>query len=164
MKAFEFDHSIERAGPIIDAATPLTALSGYTTKLYPPRLRQNFVVRNRVISTLVADQEHRVTIVSAPAGYGKSTVVAQWAAQLSIPTAWVTLEASDDNLLSFFGIIVSGLRSIDREIAYVTERMLATSTELGSETEIDRLFISDLSAATRPFLLVVDDFEVIKSL
>src|SRR4051794_19891333 len=107
MKGIASDYSFERAPFERGRGAPLETPAGYSTKLYPPRLRQNFVQRYQVIAALGQDHEHRVTIVSAPAGYGKSTVVAQWAAQLAIPSAWVTLEASDDNLLSFFGIIVS---------------------------------------------------------
>src|SRR5215218_5646576 len=75
-----------------------------TTKLYPPRLRPNMLVRPHLISLLDDDPDRRLTLICAPAGYGKSTLAAQWLAQLALPSAWVTLEASDNDPRSFFAL------------------------------------------------------------
>ena len=103
-------------------STPPTLAS---TRLYPPRLRANLVARPHLVSLLNDDPDRRLTLICAPAGYGKSTLVAQWLAQLALPSAWVTLEASDNDPRSFFGLIVAALHSIDRDLAVATEALLA---------------------------------------
>ena len=77
-----------------EIATSLPTLT--STRLYPPRLRTNLVERSSLIARLSDDPERRLTVITAPAGYGKSTLAAQLVARLALPTAWVRLEATDD--------------------------------------------------------------------
>ena len=83
-------------------ATPLTPPALPSTRLYPPRLHANFVERSSLIARLSDDPERRLTVITAPAGYGKSTLAAQWVTQLALPTAWVRLEATDDEPAKLF--------------------------------------------------------------
>src|SRR5215218_10311322 len=87
------------------------------TKLYPPRLRASLVVRPKLISLLDNDPDHRLTLICAPAGYGKSTLTAQWLAKAAVPSTWVSLEANDNKPQTFFSLIVAALQAIDRSLA-----------------------------------------------
>ena len=150
------DHSPEADTTLL---TPPTLPS---TRLYPPRLRANFVERSSVITTLSDDPERRLTVITAPAGYGKSTLAAQWVARLALPTAWVRLEATDDGPRSFFALVLAALHPIDRDLAAGTALLLSDGGEPHAETIVHRL-IEDLSVTTRSFVLVLDDYHAIEA-
>src|SRR3954447_19060384 len=95
-----------------------------STKLYPPRLRASLVPRSDLISLLNGESDRRLTLILAPAGYGKSTLVAQWLAELGLPYSWVSLEKSDDNPHAFFSLVVAALQTIDPGLATETESVL----------------------------------------
>src|SRR5829696_7450523 len=142
-----------------EIATSLPTLP--STRLYPPRLRSNLVERSSLIARLSDDPERRLTVITAPAGYGKSTLAAQLVARLALPTAWVRLEATDDDPQSFFELILAALHLIDRDLAAGTATLL-TQDEPDAE-EIVQQLIADLSTTTRSFVLVLDDYQVIEA-
>src|SRR5829696_10419031 len=115
-----------------------------STRLYPPRLRTNLVERASLIARLSDDPERRLTVITAPAGYGKSTLAAQLVARLALPTAWVRLEATDDDPQSFFELILAALHLIDRDLAADTALLLSEGGEPRAETIVQQL-IADLS-------------------
>ena len=69
------------------------------TKLYIPPPRSNLVPRPRLIERLNAGQSGKLTLVSAPAGYGKTTMISDWVAQSQAPDAWLSLDEGDNYLL-----------------------------------------------------------------
>src|SRR5262249_28782273 len=140
-------------------APPPTAVS---TKLYPPRARPTHVARPRLLSSLGAHPDHRITLVCAPAGYGKSTLVAQWLARAEIPAAWVTLAAGDGNPRPFFALVVAALHSLDSNVARATEARLANQWGFDADAVVHQL-VEDLAASTRPFALVLDDYHVVEA-
>ncbi|HSQ18595.1 MAG TPA: hypothetical protein VLM83_12900, partial [Anaerolineales bacterium] len=68
-----------------------------STKLSIPPLRSRLVARPRLIQTLNQGLEYGLVLVSAPAGYGKSTLLTAWLNQVKIPAAWLTLDESDND-------------------------------------------------------------------
>src|SRR6187551_2225652 len=95
------------AGAVSALPLPQTLAS---TRLYPPRVRANLVERSSLISKLSEDPNRQLTLICAPAGYGKSTLAGQWVAQLALPSAWVRLEAGDNDPETFFRIIIAALQ------------------------------------------------------
>ena len=151
----------ELPAPVPDATTSPPTPVLPSTRLYPPRLRTNLVERASLIARLSDDPERQLTVITAPAGYGKSTLAAQLVAQLALPTAWVRLEATDDEPQSFFELILAALHLIDRDLAAGTATLL---TQDGSDAEeIVQQLIEDLSTTTRSFVLVLDDYHVIEA-
>jgi ATP/maltotriose-dependent transcriptional regulator MalT len=139
-------------------APPLRNL--VSTKLYPPRPRASLVARPDLIELLNSEPNHRLTVVSAPAGYGKSTLVAQWLAQLSIQSTWASLDAGDNTPRAFLSLIVTALQNIDEGLVAGTQAKLTGPGPLDVES-IVRQLIEELSATTRPFILVLDDYHSI---
>ena len=129
-------------------------------RLYPPRVRANLVERSSLISRLSEDPDRQLTLICAPAGYGKSTLVVQWATELALPTAWVRLEPDDNDPATFFSLVLDALRLIDRDFAAGTASRL-TEHGLPADTIVHEL-IEDLSVATRSFILVLDDYQEIE--
>ena len=91
------------------AATPLL-----TTRLIVPPLRPGLVPRPRLIRRLDEGLRlgHRLTLVSAPAGFGKTTLLSEWAATCERPVAWLSLEEGDNELRRFLAYAVAALRTI----------------------------------------------------
>ena len=72
------------------------------TKLYMPPVRRGFVPRSRLIEKLDKGLAEKLTLVSAPAGFGKTTLVTAWLAQVERPYAWLSLDEDDNDLSRFF--------------------------------------------------------------
>src|SRR4051812_268212 len=147
--------------PEVDS-TILTRPTLPSTRLYPPRLHVNLVPRSSLIATLSDDSERRLTVITAPAGFGKSILAAQWVAQLALPTAWVKLEAADDSPRRFFALVLAAVQRIDPDLVAGTAMLLSEGGEPHAETIVHRL-IEDLSVTTRSFVLVLDDFHTIEA-
>ena len=71
------------------------------TKLYIPPIRSALVPRPRLIEILNDGLDGKLTLVSAPAGFGKSTLVSAWVGQIEMPGAWISLDEQDNDLTSF---------------------------------------------------------------
>ncbi len=134
------------------------------TKLYAPPLRPNLVSRQRLIERLNQGLQsgHKFTLVSAPAGFGKTTLVSSWAQQTAKPVAWLSLDESDDDLIRFLTYFVAALQTIDSNIG---EGLLAA---LQSPGEVNlELFLTTLLNETTEFsddvILILDDYHLIKS-
>ena len=90
-----------------ETTTPLNR-----TKLYRPPLPSDLVARPRLVNLLDFRPLRPLTLVSAPAGYGKSTLISCWAETLDCPVAWVSLDEHDDDAISFFSYFLAALQTI----------------------------------------------------
>ena len=68
-----------------------------TTKLYVPPRRPNVVLRSRLIERLNAGLHRKLTLISAPAGFGKTTLLSEWVAECERPVAWLSLDDGDND-------------------------------------------------------------------
>ena len=82
---------------------PQTASVPLATKLYRPVSSAPLVPRPRLIEELTAGLSQRLTLISALAGYGKTTVVNQWLDSVDLPCAWISLDEHDGDLANFLG-------------------------------------------------------------
>src|SRR6266487_4618100 len=87
--------------------TPILA-----TKLYIPRLRPHVVQRPRLIERLNEGLHRKLTLISAPAGFGKSTLVSDWVAVSKRPAAWLSLDEEDSDPARFLTYLVAALKTI----------------------------------------------------
>ena len=83
-----------------------------TTKLYIPPARPNAVLRSRLIAQLNAGLHRKLTLISAPAGFGKTTLVSTWIASCGRPVAWLSLDEADSEPTRFLAYLVAALRTI----------------------------------------------------
>src|SRR5438034_3923734 len=91
--------------------TPLLA-----TKLYIPRLRPNVVSRPRLIERLNEGLHRNLTLISAPAGFGKTTLASAWVASCDRQVAWLSLDEGDSDPTRFLTYLVAALRTIAANI------------------------------------------------
>jgi len=130
-------------------------------KLHRPPLRPEFVARSALVARLDQGLEDRVTLVTAPAGYGKSTLVAQWLASASAPpSAWLSLDALDSDPERLLRYLVATLRTIDPGCLGGTEDVLSAQT-LPPPEHLAETVAADLDGVGRA-VLVLDDYAVIR--
>ena len=96
------------------------------TKLHVPRPRRQLVPRAHLVERLQRGAERALTLVSAPAGFGKTTLLAQWFAQSSTPVAWLSLEAEDNDPTRFLAYLIAALQTLDAQIGATALALLHT--------------------------------------
>ena len=84
--------------------------------LYIPSPRSNLVSRPRLIERLNAGLHRKLTLVSAPAGFGKTTLLSEWVAGCGRPVAWALLDEGDNDLVRFLAYLVAALQKVDEAI------------------------------------------------
>ncbi len=88
-------------------STPILA-----TKLYIPPPRPGVVLRPRLIERLNEGLDRKLTLVSAPAGFGKTTLISEWVAGCQRPAAWLSLDRGDNDPARFLSYLVAALRTV----------------------------------------------------
>ena len=77
------------------------------TKLFAPPLRPGWILRQRLIEQLNARSQRKLTLVSAPAGYGKTTLISSWLHETNIPSSWLSLDEGDNDPIRFFQYFIA---------------------------------------------------------
>lgn len=127
------------------------------TKLYPPRETGVCVRRERLTRLLEQHAHLPLTLVSAPAGYGKSVLVRDWAESQDKPVAWLSLDERDSGLRQFLTCFTASIDSVVADgCASIRESLEAG--ELPSADTLTNLLLNDLEALEVPCCIVLDDF------
>src|SRR5260370_15926121 len=122
LPGYPYDHSARRQGgsPADRKARPAIARlptdSLLATKLHVPRPRPHLVHRSRLIQRLQEGMERALILLSAPAGFGKSTLLADWLALHAIPAAWLSLEPQDNDPARFLSYLLAALQTCDPQL------------------------------------------------
>jgi len=141
-----------------DPLNPLLA-----TKLHAPRPRAQLVSRPELIKRLQEGIQGPLTLVSAPAGFGKTTLLAQWLVQSGTPVAWLSLEPEDNEPVRFLSYVIVALQTLDSHIGTTALALLQMSQPALPETVV-ALLTNDLVIHDRgDFALVLDDYHVIEA-
>ena len=82
------------------------------TKLHIPSVRRGLVSRSRLIERLNAGLARKLILVSAPAGFGKTTLLSAWTANCGRPVAWLSLDERDNDPARFLAYLVAALRTV----------------------------------------------------
>jgi LuxR family maltose regulon positive regulatory protein len=135
-----------------------------STKLFIPPPRPNVVTRPRLMARLRDAQRlrHRLTLISAKAGSGKTTLVSAWLHEQERPAAWLSLDSSDNDPRRFTGYLVAALRGLGYQTAPSTLTQPDNPQMPNAEAVVAEI-INDLAASSRPYVLVLDDFHLIQS-
>ena len=146
--------------PAHGAASKAVAFEIQQSKLAIPSLRSGLVPRTALVNRLRASHDARVFSIAAPAGYGKTTLLAQWAARDQRPFAWVSLEGRDDDPVALLTYIAAALDSVHPIDPAVFRASAAAGDSLWS-TAVPRLGAA-LAALPTPVVLVLDDVHELK--
>jgi LuxR family maltose regulon positive regulatory protein len=132
-----------------------------STKLRPQRLPSDFVPRPRVHERLDEGNGRRLTLVCAPAGFGKTIAVAGWLQDVDRPCVWVNLDELDSGLTSFTTLLATALESAVPGVGREALTALAR-TEHPSPSELSALLADDLAPIEHELIVVLDDYHVIR--
>jgi LuxR family maltose regulon positive regulatory protein len=133
------------------------------TKLTPPPARSEHVERRDLVAALEAGSARKLTLVAAPPGFGKSTLLAAWSATHAASTvAWLSLDETDNDPARFFSYVVAALRRMAPELG---SRALAALRSPGADLIESVLpeFLNDLAGLDHDVALVIEDYHVITS-
>ena len=130
------------------------------TKLQAPPLRPSLVRRPGLTARLDSGLDGRLTLVCAPAGYGKTTLVAEWLVAGEHRVAWLSLDENDNDPRRFLGYLLAALRQVQAEFGQAAKGMLQSPQPPPDEVVLTAL-VNELAAVPRRTILVLDDFHVI---
>jgi len=126
------------------------------TKLHRPLFPSDLVYRTKLMEQFQKCDHHPLTLVSAPAGYGKSTLVSSWLDECDHPHSWLSLDDGENDLRSFLSYFLSAVQKIFSDA--VTKTMaLVNAPNLPSLTKLAFSLANELDAIERQFILVLDD-------
>ena len=132
------------------------------TKLYRPRLGSDLIPRLHLIERLNAGLGGKVTLVCAPAGYGKTSLLAAWGETIDRPTAWLSLDEHDDELASFVRSLTAALQNVFPD-AFGDIASQLQAPRLPALDTLVALFSNDLADLPEDLLLVLDDYHRIRT-
>lgn len=131
-----------------------------TTKVKIPSSRGEIVTRNRLIERLNTNPNRKLTLVSAPAGFGKTTLVSAWLRQVTLPVTWYALEPTDNDPVQFFSYLIFALQQVYSDIgAGLVQRL--NSPDPPASTLIIAQLINEIALRDEPAILVLDDLHII---
>ncbi len=139
-----------------------TSIPILRTKLYIPPVRAELVARQRLVDHLMAGLDRKLTLISAPAGFGKTTLLSDWIRSSQSPVAWISLDKGDNDPARFLAYFVAALQSIEREIGADLLGALQSPQPPPLQALLTGL-INDITALPSPVIVILDDFQFISA-
>lgn len=137
------------------------------TKFYIPTSRPELVSRARLIEHLNRGLRRKLTLVSAPAGFGKTTLLSDWSRHCELPFAWLSLDEGDNDLRRFLSYVVAALQTITTSDIVmgeaVQEALHIHTAPLPPVEALLTALINDIATSSDAFVLVLDDYHLIDS-
>lgn len=133
-----------------------------TTKLNIPPLRANLVPRPHLIRQMNEGLQfrRRLTLVSAPAGFGKTTLASAWLKQSDHPAAWLSLDETDNELMNFLTHLATALQTVDEQAGTGLLGALQ-SPQLPAIEKILTALLNEIAIRVDPLILVLDDYHLL---
>jgi len=95
-----------------------------STKLHSPRLADDVITRSHLLERLNRGFQRRATLVLAPAGFGKTTLLGQWLDQAPYQAAWLSLDEGDNHLVVFLRYLIAAIQTLFPEACSTTHSLL----------------------------------------
>ena len=132
-----------------------------TTKLFTPSSRAKVVLRHNLVKRLNdSSSSQGLTLISAPAGFGKTTLASEWAAASNRPVAWLSLDEGDNDPARFLMYIIAALRTVAPTIGEGVLGALQSLQSPRAESLLTSL-LNEITEVTVDFVLILDDYHVI---
>lgn len=130
------------------------------TKLYRPKTKQNLVYRHGLAEKLDKAKNKKLVLVSAPAGYGKTTLVSQWIEKNKLNFTWYSLDNSDNESTEFLNYLITAIQTIKKDFGQNALNLLNSPNSVQIESVIT-LLINSLLEFEDELFIVLDDIHVI---
>ncbi|PKO14082.1 MAG: hypothetical protein CVU39_16000 [Chloroflexi bacterium HGW-Chloroflexi-10] len=132
------------------------------TKFFVPPIRSSHIARPRLSDLIDCGLDRALILVSAPAGYGKTTLISNWLKEKQIPSAWISLDGGDNDPIRFLQYLLAALIPMAPGIEDDGFGMLQGGQPAQFESVIN-LLTNELASFSAPFVLVLDDLHMIQS-
>ncbi|MEJ2512943.1 MAG: hypothetical protein P8Y72_15275 [Anaerolineales bacterium] len=133
-----------------------------TTKLHIPQLGVDLVPRPRLYERLDEGLMRRLTLVSAPTGFGKSTLVTGWLSERDRPVAWLSLDGGDNDPVRFWTYIIGAIQTVHPEAGSEARQIVSASQVRSAEPVVISL-INDISQLPNDLIIALDDYHIIET-
>jgi LuxR family maltose regulon positive regulatory protein len=130
------------------------------TKVLVPERRSGLVERPELIGELEAGRTRRLTVVSTPTGFGKTSILTEWGAASPARFAWVSLDEGDGDASRFWSYVVAAVEGAAPELPGTAGRRLR-GAGVAIADEVLPVLVNELTTLTQPLVLVLDDYHVI---
>ena len=133
-----------------------------STKIHIPRERHPLVARSGLLRLLDEGMDAKLTLVSAPSGYGKSTALSEWARQREQPVAWISLGKQDDDWTTFWHMVVASIRKGTDGFGVTVEPLLTQgpSASFASTEPAMTALLNELNQLTSELVMIFDDYHL----
>ena len=137
-----------------------------STKFSIPPLRSGLVPRPRLVERMETRLlqngifERKLTLISAPAGYGKTTLALEAIKRIGLPIAWLSLDEGDNDPMRFLAYLIAAMKQINDGIGQAASAMLQSPQPPPSEVMLTGL-VNEIAAVSQAIMLVLDDYHVI---
>jgi len=128
------------------------------TKLHIPNVPSDYISRPRLTERLNTGLRRKLILISAPAGFGKTTLLSTWASTCGVPLAWLSLDAGDNDPARFLSYLAAALRTVG---VAITESTPADATVPGAAEQFLTILLNQMTAVPENFVLVLDDYHLI---
>jgi len=132
------------------------------TKLQIPQARRNLILRPRLVNRLAAGLTSRLILVSAPPGFGKTTLVAGWLRGIDQPAAWLSLDENDSDPTRFFAYLVAAIQRVDPALGQGLQLLIGASQAPPPEVLLE-ILINELVERGKLIILALDDYYYIQN-
>lgn len=135
-----------------------------TTKMRPPANRGTLIQRPKLIETLRQTLSRKLALIHGPAGFGKTTLAAQWYGQIresQISAAWLAVDASDNDINRFLAYLVEAVRVADPDIGGGLREVIEANPGSAADFVLDTL-ANDFSLHDGEFVLFLDDWHLVR--
>jgi ATP/maltotriose-dependent transcriptional regulator MalT len=152
----------EAAGSLPDALAGVPHDPLVMTKLALPPARPTLVARPRLIDRLAAGLQRKLTLIAAPAGYGKTTLVSAWHATApgsAWPLAWLSLDVGDNDPVRFWSYAIAALQTLHDGLG--ADALAILQSRQAPLTTVLAVLINALAVLPAPVALVLDDYHAI---
>jgi LuxR family transcriptional regulator, maltose regulon positive regulatory protein len=132
------------------------------SKLFTPSPRQKLVLRLGMLKQLDSYAGKKLILVTSPAGFGKTTLMANWLAHQNEVSTWISLDKNDNSLPLFISLVIAAVQKIEKEVG-ITAALFLKSTDSPSMPMVLTHLLNDLSSLEKPCRLVLDDYHEINN-
>jgi len=131
------------------------------TKISVPRIMPEFVHRQRLTERIKRGVRGPVTLLAAPAGFGKTNLLIEWREETTLPVAWLNLDEEDNEISRFYSYLVGALQTLEPSLGEEGLDFIQSTRGSGLEVGLT-LLINEISALPKEIALVLDDFQAIE--
>jgi LuxR family maltose regulon positive regulatory protein len=132
------------------------------TKISIPQIPFGSISRSRLIEQIQRGVEGPLTLLAAPAGFGKTHLLLEWTKATRLHVAWLTLDSNDNDLSRFFRYLIGALQTLEAGMG--EEALVYTQSSDGGGLEVGlTLLVNELTAVPKEIVLVLDDFQVLEN-